>query len=361
MKKQFPTITIQDTGRAFTLVEMLVSIVVLVLLVSLVMQVLNGAATIARPASKHIDTDTEARTVFDRMAVDIGQMLKRTDVDYYLKANNTKYPGKSGLHRKGGGGPQGQTDLNDYMAFYSQAPGYSSSSSSSPSPISLVGYRINGLSTAAAYNKLERRGEALLWNGITPFNNPTSQNAKPIFFLPVLIGDPVTGVWPAVGSNATNPTRDQPYLETIGPNVFRFEYCYLLKTGVATDTPWNTDSTAGPVYGTFNGMSDVEAIGVTIAVIDPQSRSLLVNGDSNENNILNLQTFMQDFRTSPGKGVGGTKNQIDLEAQWNCVISNGTDSNCSNYGSPNSVVSAMPQPAIKAIRIYSRSFDLKTL
>src|SRR5205823_1356025 len=132
---------------------------VLALLILLVTQVVNTTATVVRPAIKHIDTDTEARTVFDRMAVDFAQMLKRTDVDYYFKANGRKYPGHSGGHSKGGGGGQGQTDLNDYIAFYSRAPGYSSSS---PSPFSLVGYRINSLSTTAAYNKLERRCEMLL-------------------------------------------------------------------------------------------------------------------------------------------------------------------------------------------------------
>src|SRR6266567_8743545 len=248
MKKQYPTGRLGTSG-GFTLVEMLVSTGVLVLLVLLFTQLINTAATTVRPANKHIDTDTEARTVFDRMAVDFAQMLKRKDVDYYFKANNSKYPGKSGLHRKGGG-PQGQTDLNDYIAFYTQAPGYSSSS---PSPISLVGYRINGLSTSTAYNKLERRGEGLLWNGISPFNNPTSANAKPIFFLPILIQD----IWPAVTDNTTNTNRDLPYLETIGPNVIRFEYCYLLKTGIATDSPWNTDSSYGPVYQSFNGLADV--------------------------------------------------------------------------------------------------------
>jgi hypothetical protein len=322
---------------------MLISIAVLALLILMVTQVVNTAATVARPANKHIDADTEARTVFDRIAVDFSQMLKRTDVDYYFKANNTKYPGKSGLHRKGGG-PQGQTDLNDYIAFYTQASGYSSGS---PSPISLVGYRINGLSTSGAYNKLERRGEGLLWNGISNLN--TNANAKPIFFLPIQIKD----TWPAVTDNTTNTNRDQPYLETIGPNVFRFEYCYLLKTGIATDTPWNTDSSKGPVYGTFNGLADVEAIGVTIAVIDPQSRSLLVSGDPTENNILNLQTYMQDFRTARGNGYGnGTKSVIDLESQWNQVITDPV----TYPGTAN-----MPRAALSAIRIYSRSFELKTL
>jgi hypothetical protein len=334
---------IKTRGRrpeAFTIAEMLVSVAVLVLLILFVTQLINTVAATARPANKHIDTDSEARAVFGRMSADFAQMLKRTDVDYYFKATVIKYPGHSGGHKKGGGA-QGQTDLNDYIGFYGQVPGYSSTS---PSPLSLVGYRINGLSGTAAYNRLERRGEGLLWNGISPFNNPSNQGAKPIFFLPILIQD----MWPAVTNNTTNSARDQPYLEAIGPNVFRFEYCYLLKNGTATDTPWDTN--VG--HTSINALADVEAIGVTIAVIDPQSRALLVTGDPAENNILNLQLYMQDFRTSPGKGIGGTKNVIDCEAQWNQVL---TDS--VTYP----LTATMPRAALSAIRIYTRAFDLKTL
>jgi prepilin-type N-terminal cleavage/methylation domain-containing protein len=345
MNKQHLAVT-RTTQRGFTLTELLISMVILALLILLVTQVINTAATTVRPANKHIDTDTEARTVFDRMAVDFSQMLKRKDVDYFLKANARKYPGKSGLHGKGGGGGgQGQTDLNDYMAFYTQTPGYSSSS---PSPISLVAYRVNGLSSSAAYNKLERRGEALLWNGISSYN-PNNATARPIFFLPILIQDvwSCTGNSPCAIGNRTDQNKDRPYLETIGPNVFRFEYCYLLKTGRATDTPWNTDSSLGPVYGTFNALADVEAIGVTIAVIDPQNRALLT-----ENNILDLQDYMADFRTARGRGMGNNKSVIDLEGQWNEVITDpGTYPATAN----------MPRAAVSAIRIYSRSFDLKTL
>jgi prepilin-type N-terminal cleavage/methylation domain-containing protein len=354
IEKQY-SIAARTIRSGFTLVEMLVSMGVLVLLALFLTQLVNTAATTVRPANKHIDTDTEARTVFDRMAVDFAQMLKRADVDYYVKANSIKYPGHSGGHKKGGGGGGGgQTDLNDYMAFYTQAPGYSSNSRS---PISLVAYRVNGLQLLngaqnPAYNRLERRGEALLWNGQSLSGNVKTATAKPIFFLPVLIGDPNQGVWPSVGNNNTSATVDQPYMETIGPSVFRFEYCYLLKTGIATDTPWNIDSSYGPVYGTFNGLADVEAIGVTIAVIDAQNRALLVQGDPAENNILNLQLYMQDFRTAPGRGVGGNKSVLDMEYQWNQVITNP-----STYP----LTLNMPRAAISAIRIYSRTFDLKTL
>ena len=136
-------------------------------------------------------------------------------------------------------------------------------------------------------------------------------------------------------------------METIGPNVFRFEYCYLLKSGRANWTPWNTDSQYGPVYGTFNGLADVEAIGVTIALIDPQNRALLVQGDPDENKILALQTAMLDFKTAPGRGVGGNKNVTDCEVQWNDVIANPPGNT--------------PRAALSAIRVYSRTFDLKTL
>jgi hypothetical protein len=358
MKRHFSTARPSAWG-GFSLAELLVSMGVLVLLILLLTQLINSAATTARPANKHIDTDTEARTAFDRMAVDFAQMLKRTDVDYFLKANNQKYPGHSGGHSRGGGSG-GQTDLNDYMAFYTQAPGYSSGSTS---PISLVAYRVNGLQVLngvqnPAYNKLERRGEALLWNGSTTLPGQVKNaTAKPIFFLPTLIQN----AWPNVTNNNSSATIDQPYLEIIGPNVFRFEYCYLLKSGIATDTPWNTDNTRGAVYGTFNGLSDVEGIGVTIAVIDPQNRALLVQGDPTENNIINLQTYMNDFRTAPGRGVGGNKSVVDLEYQWNCVVTNGASDPGCGASFPNAVIAAMPKAALSAIRIYSRTFDLKTL
>src|SRR5467141_1758103 len=55
--------------NAFTLVELLVSMGVLVLLVFLATQLVNSAATVAIVGYKRMDADSEARQVFDRMAV----------------------------------------------------------------------------------------------------------------------------------------------------------------------------------------------------------------------------------------------------------------------------------------------------
>jgi hypothetical protein len=61
--------------------------------------------------------------------------------------------------------------------------------------------------------------------------------------------------------------------EVIGPQVFRFEYYYLLKTGSFSETPW--DTTAG--HTNVSGMRDVSAIVADIAVIEPKSRQLIDN------------------------------------------------------------------------------------
>src|SRR5919108_2973836 len=79
----------QPRGAAgFTLGELLVSVGVLVLLVFLATQLINSATTVAILGHKRMDADSEARQVLDRMTIDFAQMVKRTDMDYYVKLAN---------------------------------------------------------------------------------------------------------------------------------------------------------------------------------------------------------------------------------------------------------------------------------
>ena len=71
----------------FTLAELVVSVGVLVLLVVLAMQLLNSAASITTLGHKQMDADAQTRQVLDRMAIDFAQMVKSSDVDYYLKSS----------------------------------------------------------------------------------------------------------------------------------------------------------------------------------------------------------------------------------------------------------------------------------
>jgi hypothetical protein len=315
----------------FTLAELLVSVFVLTLIILMVAQLMTSAAAITRTGSKHIDTDTQARVVLDRMALDFAQMLKRTDIDHYIK-QPVGYRGHGHGHGWGHQPPAGELG-SDQIAFFSQVPGYYPQTSFQ-SPISLVAYRLNEDVTSPSYLKLERMGKGLPWNGVSGTNIP-------MVFLPRTIDE----TW----STATRTGTDPDY-ETIGPGVFRFEYYYLLKNGRVTDTPWNTDDPPGHTSLTGIGLGDIEAIVVAIAVIDPAARALIA-----PDSLLDLASDMFDFKNSPGRGVGGAHRIGDMEDSWKTVVETVVSRGLTSSNSP------VPPEAAKAIRIYNRYYGLKTL
>ncbi len=348
------TVPVRRRCAAFTLVELLVSVLVVILVVLMVAQLMNNASAITGTGHKHVSTDTQARAVLDRMALDFAQMLKRTDVDYYLK-QKANYSGHGNGH---GWGRQRTTDLgSDQIAFFSHVPGYNSTGLSFQSPISLVAYRVNQNDQSAAddpaYLRLQRLGKVLLWNGVS---NATSQNAiYPIIFLPQTIAS-VSSWSPAISnfqSGNVSSSQDQDY-ETIGPGVFRFEYYYLLKNGYLTDWPWDRrdlpDQQTISDPGNIIGLTQVEAIAVAIAVIDPASRALISPGS-----LVDLAADMADFKSARGRGNAAQKIG-DLEAQWKSAVESVVSTGLTNTsGLP------IPPEAGKAIRIYNRYFDLKSL
>jgi hypothetical protein len=372
MTTKSSAIAASQRRRAFTLAELLVSVFVLVIIIFMFAQLMTSATAITRTGHKHIDTDTQAREVFDRMAVDFGQMLNRTDIDYYVK-QRTGYNGHGNGHGWGQGhnGDKG----SDQMAFYSHVPGYYPSSYGSP--ISLVAYRVNETSTNEtstnpAYGRLERMAKGLLWNGVN--NDITGNNAYyPIIFATGQIAGcttgncpcndttgPWAGPWSAAICNNNGPSSRDDNYEVIGPGVFRFEYYYLLKNGRVTDWPW--DRWDMPNQQTINtpvniGLSQVEAIAVAIAVIDPSARALIqaaASANTAFGDILDVAADLADFRNANGRGVGGQRIG-DLEAGWNAVVQTISQTGLTPSGK------RIPPEAAKGIRVYSRFFDLKSL
>jgi hypothetical protein len=345
--KRFAIVNIGRSSNAFTLIELLISLAVTALIILMVAQLMSSATAVTRTGNKHIDTDTQARAVLDRMAMDFAKMLKRTDVDYYLKGL-VSYKGHGNGHGYGQG-HAGRDQLgSDQIAFFSQVPGYYPATAFQ-SPLSLVAYRVNNDSNSASYLQLERMGKGLLWNGIAP----VSSSNIPIVFLPLTIA----ATWPAAtndfaqGQGPPSASQDSTY-ETIGPHVFRFEYFYLIKNGRLSASPWNTD--AG--HTTINGLTDVQAIGVTIAVIDPAGRAII--NAANPSSLFDLASDLADFTTAPGRGVGQQNKYIGgLEASWETTrldIINGTPPGYTSSGTP------IPLEAAKAVRFYTRYFDLRT-
>jgi hypothetical protein len=258
---------------AFTLAELLVSVGVLVLLVLLSTQLLKSAATVTALGHRQIDADSQARQLLDRMAVDFTQMIKRSDLNYYWK-----------------GGTGGSQIGNDQMAFYCAVPGYYSATTSlTQSPISLIAYRVN------AQNKAERLGKGLLWNGVSLAENPL------VFWQPIA---------------APTDTDYTGSGEIIAPQVFRFEYSYLLTNGFLSITP--------PA-----SISGIAAIIVDIAVIDSKSKVLV-----NAAQITTLAGQLADYSASMVPG--------ELRNAWQNTINGST----------------LPRPALSGIRVYERFFYL---
>ena len=271
----------------------MVSVVVLTILIVIVSRIVSSACTITTLGNKRMDVDSQVRPVFDRMAVDFAQMIKRTDVDYYVKSpldlETAAIPAK---------GP------NDHLAFFCNVPGYYPSTGS-PSPISLAAYRINSDSTSSSYNRMERMGKGLLWNGVSTTNKP------------ILFGlQAIANNWPAATDNITaDPNSDY---ELIGPQIFRFEYFYLLKTGAISNLPG------------AQGMLDIAAIVATMAAIDPRSKVLLSDAQ-----IATLIGRLVDYDPAAHTKIS------DLPTAWQAALDGTAD---------------MVRPAISGIRIYQRSF-----
>jgi hypothetical protein len=307
------------------LVELLVSVGVLVVLVLTFGQLLKSTATITTLGHKQMDADSQARQLLDRMSIDFAQMVKRSDVDYYLKSSAAS-PLRHVLQPG-----------NDQIAFYSNVPGYYPTAGSQ-SPFSLVAYRVNSGSGTPAYNKMERMGKGLVWNAV-------STTDTPVVFIPIPIaaalslGDGPTQTPTPTPTPAANPqwpqagnmAADASY-EIVGSQVFRFEYYYLLRNGTFSDVPW--DTTVG--HFAVNGMQDVSAIVVDIAVIDPKSKVLV-----NDAETANLAGTLIDYRASAAAGCPTPNWQApgELRRQWQCVLD---------------ATNGLPRPAVSSIRLYER-------
>ena len=318
MKRPSPQIANPSSpGSGFTILELLVAMAVLALLVVMVAQLTISATATITGSRKHMDADTQARAIWDRLAMDIGKMVKRGDVDGIVKGANvdnpTNPPGMSG---------------NDAMFIFSEAPGYSSTlTPTQKSPVTLVGYRINetGTSDAPAY-VLERLASAIPWGGSSGvvFLTRATSGSSPASGSSIATG--WSGAVGTIGGNYKDGTSAD--FQVIGDQVFRFEYCYLLKDGTFSNTPFIAPHT------TAQGMQDVAAIVVAFAILDSTSRKIAPD----------LKKLSETLLDVP---LDATHQKLMAEA-WKKAIS--APDFASSVG--------IPQLAAGHVRIYQRFFYL---
>lgn len=368
--------------RGFTIVELLVSMAILVLLLVLIAKLMDSATLTTTSSRKHMDADSQARLVFDRMANDFAKMVRRPDVDYIF----SKYPATPSV-----------TGSNDTMFFYSEAPAYASASvtAANRSSVALVGYRIE--TSGSTPYQLERLGKDLTWDGATGNTSGTTVPGGMVFLTFGTSGTPGSLVDASTMANNWSgtigkPTDTPPYssgkdpaYHVLADSVFRMEFCFQVKdvrnasmTGVAySDYPVaytnQTNPASGTVptspnagdrwYDTSNnrtficssvnngaaswqplGMSDVSGIVVALAILDTSSQRILL-----QNAVLPSGTASKMI------GAFGDSNLTSASTKP-ALIAPTWQGKVNSFGFAGTV--GMPQVAASQIRIYQRLFSL---
>ena len=379
---------IAKPNRGFTLIELLVSMAVLILLIAMIVGLTNSTATVFSAGRNRMDSDSQARLIFDRMAVDFAKMVKRQDVDCVFA-------------KLDGGAGAGE---NDAMFFFSEAPAYFNSNvTGNASPVTLVGYRIN-FNNANYPNVpvLERLGKGLTWDGATSGATPGGMVflANPGGSATPNSATTIPGNWTSLGTlSGTNNSAfgdgtDSDY-SVLSDEVYRIEIQFLLTDQSISPNPvlsarpaswttgtlasftfynqtgsdpastsdssnhytigsrWFNTSTkqgyictnAAPTRATWNriGVQDIAAVIVAIALLDDNSRKLV----SSTSSYVNMVNALDDAPT--GTSVSGTT----VLQTWNGW-------NGSSYTNPAPFLtqSNIPKAAAAQIRVYQRYFYL---
>lgn len=246
-----------DAG--FTLIELMVSIAVLGLLGGMVMQLLGSASRLTTNSRKTGDCDTEARFVLDQISADLSRRVRRPDVDAFV----AKLKG------------------DDRLYFFSETPGYSPTlSAQDRSTVSLVGYRLQAPASTGGRFTLQRYARALPWVSTAtetslPFVVLTGAPSKP---LPTttLAGASSTGSGGTFPKVLGQDKSEEIYYQVIGENIVRFEISLLRKPNASNPArpiaARILSDTEIPAELSQFGLSNISAMVVTIAVLDPEAR-----------------------------------------------------------------------------------------
>lgn len=328
----------------FTIIELLAATAVLTVLILIVSQMVSSTSRTVGHDERRLESDANARMVFDRMQMDLDGMPKRGDLDVSFV-------------KKSGG------DSNDAFFFYSQAPGFATTATNRNS-LSLVGYAVD-----SEYH-LDRYGKGLFWDGGTDTVNfltfssgsysPEGQSTIAGTFGTALTTPVLTSGIP------TDPWQ------ILSNSVFRMEVCFLLKdgkysnypgigvTGDSSSYPSSSTGIAGTRvvvkdanegYNTYLcvrsavsndavwqpiGMGDVQAVIVTLAMLDKKSRVIVKPAD--------LQSAVSAFKDASQSDLDTTPSKLPAQT-WQDALNNGD-------------LSSLPRSVQGNVRIYQRAIYL---
>ncbi len=196
--------------QAFTLVELLTSIAILMLLMMLFSQIIAMVGQTTGQNLRRADALSQARMALDRFGLDWDARIRRSDLTPSFSKGS------------------GQAAGNDAVVFYSQVNGFGSGTLRT---VSQVGYYI----TNSPYS-LQRWDTGTTWNSTNPAH--------------FLLSSPTINP----------PTFPSGNYQVLADDIFRLQFCFQLKsTGQLVATP--------PA-----SFSDIGGVVVAVAVLDKISR-----------------------------------------------------------------------------------------
>ena len=228
---------------AFSLIEVLVALAVLLILSVLTSQLVSMTAKSTQVSSTRMGSEDISRGVMGLMANDIARMVRRPlgDIDALI----LNLPG------------------NDKLFFLGESPGYmAKAQASDQSSFSLIGYRIN------RDFKLERLGKALTWDQpgasigfLDPLNAPAAGQAT------------IAQLWPNTVGQAPDFDGADPDFALTSEDVFRIEFCLVDLDGrifqvTSNWKAWEDDDGDG-----IPNLNEIRAVVVAIGVLDRANRA----------------------------------------------------------------------------------------
>ncbi|HWL50837.1 MAG TPA: type II secretion system protein, partial [Chthoniobacteraceae bacterium] len=276
------TLHCQTRRRGFTLIELLVATSILTLVVVLVSSLTHSATTTITSNTHRLDGDSQAREFLNRLERDFDSMLIRPDIDY-TTFKNALYPDT---------GTTTQIDSNDWFAFYAENQGYfpGTINTNDISPYAVIGYDGTNDDKINKGPVIQRLSKGLGWqaNSNTWRNIRFNKNLRDNFAPPSYkLFSTTASDYPAFQQG----TSKDPDFKTVGDQIFRFEYMYLLKRVVLDDgtvlepelsivpfhihpKPAPGDAPLPDAIRGIHAFRDVDAIVVAIAVLDTKSREM---------------------------------------------------------------------------------------
>jgi|GEM_PF-5324668 len=379
---------------AFTLVELLVSMAVLTLLLVIVVQLVNSASAVTKSNQMRLDTDNQAREIFDRMGRDFNAMIRRPDVDCSIYPYS-HYPVRPCFKNPE---PQGTfstspatTGANDFLYFYTQTAAITAATGASGAvgasrqttvadSVAVVGYRIWGAVDASAttpYYALERlcvstasnvgADRPMLFLVSGSGNSSYVTAPKNADALSTIVGGELILSHADIGPSGSAIIASSAH--AFGDQVFRLEFALQMSPDyIAKNIRANTYSASDPPYWksiAYNAtpptagvadprqiqdMHDVVAIIVTMALLDNTSRSRIPGYDrlqpqgSYSTDMSELVMALKDGDTPA------------VASDWaNAIVQIGASKE-----TPARNISAIARRQImQNVRIYQRSFILK--